>query len=67
MNSFWRKVSYTILQKVMPFVKQVYLAKGGEIWFFPWITACGMDEVRTCGSHASQFGVRVGRMVRIKC
>ena len=29
------------------FVKQVYLAKGGEIWLFPWITACGMDEVRT--------------------
>lgn len=57
-NSFWSKpVPHHSSEDGAPFVKQVYLAKGREIWFSPWITACGMDEVRTFCPHSSRFSV----------
>lgn len=67
MESFWRKaIPHQSSEDYALFVKQVYLVKGCEICFFPCITACGMDEVRTFCSHSSQFSFRVGRVASTK-
>lgn len=49
------------------FLRKVNTVKGCEICFLPWITACGMDKVRTLCSYSSQFRFRVGSVASTKC